>query len=182
EVSFILRQSRKSRRLKLQLSIEDGLEVVVPARAKVPFSMIEKFMAEKQAWILKHISRLEKIARESEASRDSLLFLGREAPIEILECNRQGAKAFPKEGVLLVKVPFGKKHLAGKAIGAFCKKQAKAIIQKIVSEKAELMGVSFRRISVRGQKTRWGSCSGRGTLSFNWRLVAAPRAVARTSF
>ncbi|MFH1234348.1 MAG: SprT family zinc-dependent metalloprotease [Candidatus Diapherotrites archaeon] len=177
EINFSVLRSRKARRLKLQLSIEDGLEVVVPARASVPFSMVEKFLAEKQAWILKHLSRLEAVARESEASRNSLLFLGKEAPIEIIESERLTAKAAPRKGILLVKVPFGKKSLAGKAITAFYKKQAKIIISKIVSEKAALMGVSFRRISVRGQKTRWGSCSGRGTLSFNWRLVAAPRSV-----
>jgi predicted metal-dependent hydrolase len=108
EISFSVLSSRKARRLKLQMSIEDGLEVVIPARASVPFSMVEKFLFEKQAWILKHLSRLEAVARESEASRNSLLFLGREAPIEITECNRLGAKAFPTEGRLLVKVPFGK--------------------------------------------------------------------------
>jgi predicted metal-dependent hydrolase len=36
------------------------------------------------------------------------------------------------------------------------------------------LGVSFDRIRVAGQKTRWGSCSSRGTLSFNWRLALAP--------
>ena len=32
----------------------------------------------------------------------------------------------------------------------------------------------YERLSIRGQKTRWGSCSSRGTLSFNWKLMLAP--------
>ena len=39
---------------------------------------------------------------------------------------------------------------------------------------AERLGVGYRRIRIGGQRTLWGSCSARGTLSFNWRLVLAP--------
>ena len=42
---------------------------------------------------------------------------------------------------------------------------------------AAALGVSFERIRVGGQRTRWGSCSSSGTLSFNWRLALAPFSV-----
>jgi predicted metal-dependent hydrolase len=42
---------------------------------------------------------------------------------------------------------------------------------------AAALGVSFARIRVGGQRTRWGSCSSTGTLSFNWRLALAPAEV-----
>jgi len=53
-------------------------------------------------------------------------------------------------------------------------KLAKQIIPKKVAYYARLMGVTYGRISIRNQKTRWGSCSREGNLNFNCLLMMAP--------
>ena len=51
---------------------------------------------------------------------------------------------------------------------------ARELVTALAEEEAERLGVAYERIRIGGQRTLWGSCSVRGTLSFNWRLVLAP--------
>ena len=54
---------------------------------------------------------------------------------------------------------------------------ARRLVSTVAREEAPRIGVEYRRIRIGGQRTLWGSCSSRGTLSFNWRLVLAPSEV-----
>ena len=56
-------------------------------------------------------------------------------------------------------------------------KIARDIFTRKTEYYARLMGVTYGRISIREQKTRWGSCSSKGNLNFNWRLILAPEEV-----
>ncbi len=57
---------------------------------------------------------------------------------------------------------------------AEARRAARELATMVAEEEAAGLGVAYRRIEIRDQRTRWGSCSSRGTLSLNWRLVLAP--------
>ena len=51
---------------------------------------------------------------------------------------------------------------------------ARELVTMLAEDEAPTLGVAYARIQIRDQRSLWGSCSTRGTLSFNWRLVLAP--------
>ena len=57
------------------------------------------------------------------------------------------------------------------------RREAHARISLIAQSEAAALAVAFTRLTIRDQRSRWGSCSSKGTLSFNWRLVLAPHDV-----
>lgn len=57
------------------------------------------------------------------------------------------------------------------------RRQAKVILTQKADYYAKQMGVTYERLTVKDQKTRWGSCSAKGNLNFNWHIVLAPEPV-----
>ena len=59
----------------------------------------------------------------------------------------------------------------------FLKREAKRDLEAASRSAAEALGVAIKRVSIRDQSSRWGSCSTTGRLSYSWRLILAPRFV-----
>jgi predicted metal-dependent hydrolase len=68
----------------------------------------------------------------------------------------------------------GEQPRVDRRIGDFLKREAKRDLEAASRRYAERLGVRLKRISVRDQSSRWGSCSTTGVLSFSWRLILAP--------
>jgi predicted metal-dependent hydrolase len=63
------------------------------------------------------------------------------------------------------------------SLDAWYREQARAEIVRCVGREAARLDVTYTRVTIRDQQTRWGSCSRGGALSFNWRLVVSPPAI-----
>lgn len=90
-----------------------------------------------------------------------------------------------KEGWIIEKIRLQKERSKVKAAHAelteqqkhFYREKAREVLTRRVQYYAGVMGVSYGRIAIREQKTRWGSCSAPGNLNFNWKLILMPPGV-----
>lgn len=58
-----------------------------------------------------------------------------------------------------------------------CRERARVVLEEKCRYYSTLLGVDYKRISIREQKTRWGSCSAKGNLNFNWKLILMPEEI-----
>ena len=91
------------------------------------------------------------------------------APASAARCGRRRAKSGDK--ILCVA---GGYDFIDRRVHDFLKREARNELQKSAQEYAQALGVRVKRISIRDQSSRWGSCTSAGSLSFSWRLILAP--------
>ena len=63
------------------------------------------------------------------------------------------------------------------SVEAWYRDQARVEVTRVLGHESRRLEIDYRGVSIRDQRSRWGSCSPRGALSFNWRLIMAPPAV-----
>jgi predicted metal-dependent hydrolase len=63
---------------------------------------------------------------------------------------------------------------ATRSLERWYREQARRAVSSVAVREARRLRVGYRSLAIRDQRTRWGSCSAAGALSFNWRLVLAP--------
>jgi len=140
------------------------VEVVLPRGA--PARAAEAAVRELQPWIDARVRSLARARAELSVPEGTLPYLG--AALRLVPDPRRRAAAL--RGDLLL-VPVGD---AAAAIEAFYRRQARMEVASRLDAACARAGTAYTGLSIRDQRTRWASCSSRGSMSFSWRLLLAP--------
>lgn len=166
-----VRESTRARTTRIIVGPRRPLEMIVPAGT--PDSAVGALLDEKRKWIERKVASARAIA-----SRPAQLGLGQTGVVWVggkrvpiaREPRRRPIAEF-RDGQLVVG---GREHEAGRAVARWYRREAHRRIEEAVAREAARLGLDYAALAVRDQRTRWGSCSRRGNLSFSWRLLVAP--------
>lgn len=124
---------------------------------------------------MQYLIAKEKIKLEN---GDALYYLGEKKLLTIIREERKRAKIKCVKDRLLLWAPYEADYeWKREQLERWYRKQAAEVIAEKAGRFAENMGVRFEDIRIKDQKSRWGSCSSKGNLNFNWRILMAPEPV-----
>jgi predicted metal-dependent hydrolase len=177
-VAYSVRKSNRARRGSLKIDPEKGLQVILPAGESQEVD-VEAMLLERKRWILKH---LPQTTTRTYQTGEVLPFLGEPHTLEVVQTQKGkrtvvGQQANTLRVRLRSDVPPAEQPIQVRAaLEAWYRGQAKTYLAERAAHFGALHGFTFEKITIKGQKTRWGSCSSKGNLNFNWRLMLAPPA------
>jgi predicted metal-dependent hydrolase len=163
------------RATRITLRIEPGgraLKMTVPKGLAA--REVNAFLDRHQGWLL---TKLAKFSTETNLRHGGeILFRGIKHRIEHTGSLRGLTEAVVVDGRSVLRVSGLPEHV-GRRIAAFFKKEARVDLERLSRMHAASIKAPIRSISMKDTRSRWGSCSSEGNLSFSWRIVMAPPSV-----
>jgi predicted metal-dependent hydrolase len=175
-IPYRIRRSGRARRARILVGA-DGVEVVVPRR--FPERDIEPFVLEKGPWIERTLRKLRESEAELPPARlvdgGEVPYLGERLALAIsVEPARTRTHVARRGDVLAVAVGTPGVTALRDALEGWYRRRARVEIGPRLDAATARAGTSYTRLQIRGQRTRWASCSSSGAMSFNYRLLLGP--------
>lgn len=170
DVTVNVRLSPRARRIVMRVHSDTG-EVTVTAPSRGGAGPAMAFARGETQWIARQLQRMPKPVALAPGA--VVPFLGMNHPIHH-SLARGPAPVWSADGAILVS---GRMEHASRRLADFFKREAKDLLASRAMEYAARLGLRPSRVSVRDTRSRWGSCSQGGSLSFSWRLIFAPEFV-----
>jgi predicted metal-dependent hydrolase len=163
----------------MQIKPGCGLIVTIPEHYKI--ELLPDFFNRNSHWINKHLPQILQSGIQASLVENSpanqVVFQGK--VLHVVE-NRDGYAAnqtLIENDQLVFYRKASSPALTDKHVLDWLIDQAARSIKEKVTVFSGLMGLEVKRISIRDQRTRWGSCSRLQNLNFNWRLIMAPESI-----
>ena len=168
-----------SNRKSIEIRIEPGGKVVFKAPKKTPDHVILEVIEKRLKWIEEKLSVVENAFKSREFETGTMVYyLGEKVPLKIIrrKTDRGQISFVDNEFILILPEDYTSEHIKEMLIAMY-KKMLTPLIKKRIYHYQSYFKIKPEKVTVRDQKTRWGSCSSSRTLSFNYRLLMAPLSV-----
>nr|VFK42120.1 MAG: hypothetical protein BECKSD772F_GA0070984_11142 [Candidatus Kentron sp. SD]VFK47869.1 MAG: hypothetical protein BECKSD772E_GA0070983_11082 [Candidatus Kentron sp. SD]VFK79731.1 MAG: hypothetical protein BECKSD772D_GA0070982_106212 [Candidatus Kentron sp. SD] len=164
---------RMPRRKYVHLVISDDGRLQVRAPRGFTRSEAEKALQTRGAWVLDGLRRvrISRAQRPPLRTGTRLSFLDEKLYLVIVQ--GPGSSVIREQGILRVFAPATEREIRA-SLEHWYRKQARDHLPVRLTALSEHVDAHPAKVSIRAQKTRWGSCSGKGHISLNWRLMLLP--------
>jgi predicted metal-dependent hydrolase len=164
---FTIRRSERARRVRVCVDPGGAVEVVLPRRA--PERQALAAVIELAPWIERRRAALTRARAEVARAPGTVPYVG-----ETLALVPQAGRTRVHRRADALLVPARE---PGAALERFYRRAARSEVGSRLDAAVARAGTGYSGLTIRGQRTRWASCSSGGAMSFNWRLLLAPPAV-----
>lgn len=168
---------RVRKNLSIIVEPQGQVRVIAPSRMKV--SQVIEAMERNAAWVERQLNRVEESLANLNprhfASGETLLYRGSLYPCLFeLDDRLKDAEVKLGTGLFTLRSPVQEQSLLRRAMEKWYREEARRIIPERVRHYAAIIGCSPGELRIKNQQKRWGSCSQKGNLNFNWRLILVP--------
>jgi predicted metal-dependent hydrolase len=174
KLEWQLRVSRRARYARLRILPFGGLEVVIPTR--FPRKLVAGLVAEHADWAHRQLAQQAQL-RESICLPPALFlaFDGSSTPIryQVARSTFQG-ELFADSAEECIEVHADGQRAVITELRRWIRRRARLTLPPLLERISRQTGLAYKRVSIRSQKTRWGSCSSRGNISLNDQLLFLP--------
>ncbi len=178
EGNTITYKLQRKNRKTIGIKITNNGEVIVGAPLNLSQEKIDGIIKEKAHWIISKLEEVKALKSKEPSSLESLKFLGQEYKLKIYESAGPTLKVIFNKSEFQVFIPKtlknNREEYTREALDKWYRMQAKNILEKRTVYYADKLKVEPKRIVIKDQKTRWGSCSSKGNINYNYRIIMAP--------